>query len=123
MEKYTLNLDENKYILSISHTSNDNIELDLSEYDLSHLSAYKLVDGKLVLDETKLQELKLQEILVKNKEEISVLKSELATYDYIGTKIATGVATKEEYAKQIAYMETLRIKIRELEGNNVWAHK
>lgn len=44
------------------------------------------------------------------------LKQELATYDYIGVKIATGVATKEEYSEQIAYCETLREKIRELEN-------
>lgn len=46
---------------------------------------------------------------------IDVLKTELATYDYIGVKIAMGVTTKEEYAEQIAYTETLREKIRELE--------
>lgn len=43
-------------------------------------------------------------------------KAELATYDYIGTKIAMGVATREDYAEQIAYTETLRKKIRELEN-------
>ena len=50
--------------------------------------------------------------------EIETLKTELATYDYIGVKIAMGVATKEEYAEQIAYTESLREKIRELESNN-----
>lgn len=45
------------------------------------------------------------------------LKNELAEYDYIGTKIAMGVATVEEYAEKIAYTETLRRKIRELEEN------
>lgn len=52
-------------------------------------------------------------------DEILRLKEELATYDYIGIKIATGVATIEDYAKQIAYAESLRIKIRELEGDIV----
>ena len=47
--------------------------------------------------------------------QINVLKTELATYDYIGVKIAMGVATKEEYAEKIAYTETLRTRIRELE--------
>lgn len=47
--------------------------------------------------------------------EIQNLKQELATYDYIGIKIAEGVATREEYAEQIAYTEQLRQQIRELE--------
>ena len=46
---------------------------------------------------------------------IEMLKGELPQYDYIGVKIAMGVATKEEYAEEIAYTETLRNKIRELE--------
>lgn len=48
--------------------------------------------------------------------EIQMLKQELANYDYIGVKIAMGVATIEEYQEQIAYTEELRAKIRELEG-------
>lgn len=48
--------------------------------------------------------------------EIEALKEELSTYDYIGVKIAMGVATKEEYSKEIAYTEELRKKIRELEN-------
>ena len=48
--------------------------------------------------------------------ELEDLKQELATYDYIGIKIAEGVATREEYAKQIAYTENLRQRIRDLEN-------
>ena len=48
--------------------------------------------------------------------EIQALKQELASYDYIGVKIAMGVATVEEYQEQIAYTEKLRAKIRALEG-------
>ena len=48
--------------------------------------------------------------------EIEKLKRELATYDYIGVKISMGVSTREEYADKIAYTETLREKIRELEN-------
>lgn len=48
--------------------------------------------------------------------EIQALKQELANYDYIGVKIAMGVATTEEYQEQIAHTEKLRAKIRELEG-------
>lgn len=48
--------------------------------------------------------------------ELQDLKQELATYDYIGVKIAMGVATKEEYAEKIAYTEQLREQIRVLEN-------
>lgn len=48
--------------------------------------------------------------------EIQMLKQKLANYDYIGVKIAMGVATIDDYKGQIAYTEELRAKIRELEG-------
>lgn len=37
-------------------------------------------------------------------------------YDYIGVKLAMGVATKEEYAEEIAHTEVLRQQIRVLES-------
>ena len=49
------------------------------------------------------------------EEQLRQLKKEISSYDYIGVKIAMGVATREEYAEEIAYTETLREKIRELE--------
>lgn len=66
------------------------------------------------------RQFQIQQNLKTNKEEeikneISLLKLKLAEYDYIGVKIAMGVATKEEYADKIAYTETIRKKIRELE--------
>ena len=39
-EVYTLNLDKNNYVLSIAHTPNDNVELDLSSIDLKNISCY-----------------------------------------------------------------------------------
>lgn len=53
-----------------------------------------------------------QEILHK----LDSLYLEIKRYDYIGIKIATGVATIEDYAEQIAHMEELRKQIRELEA-------
>lgn len=50
-----------------------------------------------------------------NEEVIAKLKQELASYDYIGVKIAMGVATKEDYAEKIAYTEEIRQQIRALE--------
>ena len=113
---YTLNLDANNYVLSIAHTQNDNIELDLSSTDLEHLSCYQLINGSLILDEKKLNESKQKENKAAIEEQMATLKRELATYDYIGVKISMGVSTREEYADKIAYTETLREKIRELEN-------
>lgn len=53
-----------------------------------------------------------QEILHK----LESLYLEIKSYDYIGIKIATGVATIEDYAEQIAHMEESRKQIRELEA-------
>ncbi len=47
--------------------------------------------------------------------EIDLLKQELEKYDYIGVKIAMGVATKEEYSEEIEHTEEIRRRIRELE--------
>ena len=55
------------------------------------------------------------EVLLKIEE----LKRELATYDYIGVKIATGCATIEQYAEQIAYCEEIRKQIRKLKGETI----
>lgn len=49
----------------------------------------------------------------KNSRIIS-LKKKLAAYDYIGVKIATGVATIEDYKAEIAEAEELRKEIRTL---------
>ena len=48
--------------------------------------------------------------------QIDERKTKLAEYDYIGVKIAMGVATREEYAEQIAETERLRTEINELEN-------
>lgn len=46
---------------------------------------------------------------------IAELKALLKDYDYIGTKIATGRGTREEYAKEIAQMTEWANEINELE--------
>ena len=46
---------------------------------------------------------------------IAELKALLEDYDYIGTKIATGRGTREEYAKEIAQMTEWANEINELE--------
>ena len=77
---------------------------------------YEIVER--VIEEPSEKEL-LQREKAELEAEIEKLKQELAPYDYIGVKISMGVATKEEYADKIAYTETLRKKIRELESKLV----
>lgn len=115
MGKFTLNLDSNNYVLSIAHTKNDNVELDLSKYDLSNMSCYQFINGELVLDENKLSEieaLKEKDRLLKEKSE---LETWLSSHDYIGVKIATGRATIEEYATEIAEMTEKANRINDID--------
>ena len=113
--KYKLTLDENNYLESFVHMANeeDIYELNASEMKLDYLNCYKLVNDEVIFDEEKYNAL----VDTKTKEnEIARLKAELTKYDYIGTKIAMGVATKEDYADKIAHTEEIRKQIRILEG-------
>ena len=49
---------------------------------------------------------------------LTELRQRLDELDYIGVKIATGRATQEEYAAEIAEMETLAAEINAIEGGN-----
>ena len=74
----------------------------------------KWIDGEIVeMTEEEIQEFNTK---IPPIQQIELLKEELSTYDYIGVKIAMGVGNKEEYAEQIAYTETLRQQIRDLEN-------
>ena len=120
MEKYTLNLDSNNYVLSVAHTRNDSIELDLSKYDINHISCYRFMNGTLVLDETKLARVIKEEEGRERLFELSAEKAELEAWlkahDYIGVKIATGRATVEEYATEIAEMTAKANRINEIDA-------
>lgn len=83
MEKYTLNLDENNFILSIAHTINDDTELDLSKIELKFLNAYQLIDGEVVLNEERYNELKAEEEEIEKQIEIADLEEKLNETDYI----------------------------------------
>ena len=115
MEIYTLNLDSNNYVLSIGHTKDDSITLDLAKYDLTNLSCYRYVDGELILDEAKLNKIKSLEERDKLIEEKSDLEAWLSAHDYIGTKIATGRATVEDYTTEIALMTEKANRVNEID--------
>ena len=116
IERYTLNLDSNNYVLSIAHTQKDSVELDLSKYDLSHLSCYRFINGGLVLDEAKVSRLKAKEEKAKLTEEKAELEEWLSAHDYIGVKIATGRATIDDYADEIALMTEKAERINDIDA-------
>lgn len=80
---FTVNLDKDGFILSVSHTAGDNVSLNLEEMDLNHLNAYQLIDGKAVLNEEKLAELVAEEEQEAKYEEIYELEQNLNSTDYI----------------------------------------
>lgn len=102
--KYTVNLDENNYVLSIASTPNDNIELDLTGIDLSHLNAYQLLDNELVLDEVKLNELIAQEHQHEVDDEIFDLEQKLNSTDYIMAKMLEEIMALDKPLTFIADM-------------------
>lgn len=75
-----------------------------------------LVDGVAQTVEMTAEEIAELQVAVSPEVQIEQLKVELARYDYIGTKLAMGVATREEYAAEIAHTEVLRQQIRVLES-------
>ncbi len=47
--------------------------------------------------------------------QLDAAKQEIAKYDYIGIKIAMGVATTEDYSEEIEYTESIRQVIRDIQ--------
>lgn len=102
--KYTVNLDENNYVLSIANTPNDNIELDLTDIDLPHLNAYQLLDSELVLDEVKLNELIQEEHQREVNDEIFDLEQKLNSTDYIMARMLEEIMALDKPLTFIADM-------------------
>lgn len=80
---YTVNLNADRYIVSISHTKDDNVDIDLNLLDLRYLNAYRLINSEIVLDEVKKAEMVATEQQKAIDEEIADLKQKLNESDYI----------------------------------------
>lgn len=80
---YTVNTDQNGYILAVAHTENDNVELNLEQVETEYLNAYKLIDGVLEIDEDKKAELIKEEEQMAKETEILELEQDLNKTDYI----------------------------------------
>lgn len=114
---YIVHIDNNSYVIGLELTTSEKgVAVPDKIYNSQYQNCYKYIDGEFIFDNDKKEKLDND---LKNRLEIEKLKQELATYDYIGVKISMGVSTKEEYSDKIAYTETLREKIRELESKLV----
>lgn len=107
-----LKIDEGTDVKKYGGCQQNYVEMPLRTMD--NIPRYKYVDGECVLRSN--AEMLAEYVPIQKYRRITELKRELASYDYIGVKIATGVATREEYAQQIAYCEGLRVQIRALGG-------
>lgn len=125
---FTVNLDKDGFILSISHTAFDNVSLNLEEMDLNHLNAYQLIGEKAVLNEEKLAELVAEEEQKEKEIEIADLTSQLESSndDMLGfledlgsltnplTFISDLISLAKKYATLIANRKSIREQIEEL---------
>lgn len=132
--KYTLNLDENKYILSVGHTQNDNVEIDLSLLDFNYLTAYRFINSEIILDEQKKAELIAEETKRENENEIADLQGKLNETDYIISRTFEEIMSldssvtfivdfikilkefRTKYAEQLKNRKSWRQRIEELKG-------
>lgn len=111
--RFLIHVDSTNYVTGLELTTSENgVAVPDEVYTSQDQNCYKYIDGEFIFDNNKKEKLNNK---IRNQFEIEKLKRELATYDYIGVKISMGVSTREEYADEIAYTETLREKIRELE--------
>lgn len=131
---FTVNLDENKYILSISHTKNDNVDIDISLLDFRYLNAYRLINSEIILDEEKKAQMVEEEQKRADEDEIADLEQKLNSTDYIFAReleeitalsnpitfvadvIKTLVAYASKYKDVIANRKAWRERIEELRG-------
>ena len=129
---YTVNLDKDNFILSLSHTANDDVDLDLDQMDLVHIGAYQLIDGIAVLNQDKLAELIDEEEQESKDAEIFDLQEKLNQTDYIVSRafeevmsltnpltwvadvIKIMIKYSTKYAEQLANRKTWRERIEEL---------
>lgn len=129
---YTIDLDENNYILSVYHDMYDNVELDLSQLDMDHISAYQYIDNTPVLDQAKYDAMIAEEEEIAKEKEIVELQHNLDSTDYIIARTFEEVMAlnnpltfvsdfikilaqfKSQYADTLANRKTWRARIEEL---------
>ena len=131
---YTVTLDADRYIMSVSHTKEDNVDIDLDLLDLRYLNAYRLIDSEIILDEAKKAEMVAAEEQKAIDEEIADLKAKLNESDYIVANTFEQVMSldnaitfiadfikimadfRKKYADLLINRKNWRARIEELEG-------
>ena len=99
-------VDINEYNSGYGVVSREEDPINL--YDIDEVRAYCEANPDMVLTEHPLEE------RVKLEREKSTLERWLTAHDYIGTKIATGRSTIEDYAEEIAEMSAKAQRINEI---------
>ena len=131
---YTVILDSGRYIMSISHTKDDSVEIDMSLLDPHYLNAYRLIDSEIILDEAKKAEMIASEERKAIADEIADLKAKLNESDYIVANTFEQVMSldnavtfivdfikimadfRKKYADLLINRKNWRARIEELEG-------
>ena len=125
---YTVSLNENNYIMSVGHTANDNVELDLESMELEYLNAYQLIEGVAVLDEERKAEIIAENEEQEKQYEIITLTEQLKAtdedmLDFLErlfsfknplTFIADMINLMKDYATLVATRQDIREQIRRL---------
>lgn len=125
---YTVSLDENNYIMSVGHTSNDTVELDLESMELEYLNAYQLIEGQAVLDEEKKAEIiaeneeqekqmeiiTLTEQLKQTDEDMLDFLERLFSFKNPLTFLTDMINLMKDYATLVATRQDIREQIRRL---------
>jgi len=107
----------------------DNEKLIYQYSDDRSVYTEPIIEEPIVIEPTE-EELRIAEINVQLGalySQLSTVESEFSKLDYVGIKIATGRATIEEYAKEIALMnelatqkDALNAQIMVLKGELLW---
>lgn len=125
---YTISTDSEGYVLSISHTKYDNIELDLSEIDTEYLNAYFLDLQYLILDNDKKQKMIDEKQQEAKETEINMLKKYLSDTDYVISEtfektisLNNAVTFISDFIKILVQSKTKYSEI--LEQRKVWRNR
>ena len=133
---YTINFDNENFVLSIGHTINDNIEIDNLDEIGEYLTCCKVEGTKLVIDATKKAEYEASKTRVKTEERKAELHKLLNESDYLVARtfeqvmsctnpltfitdvIAVVTNFSAKYGDVIANRQTWRDELEAMEATN-----
>lgn len=127
---YTVSLDKDDFILSVAHTKNDSVSLNLEDMELEYLSAYQLINNEAVLNEERKAELIAEKENQEKEEQITelVMQLESSTDDLLEfiedlftlknplTFAADLFELRKNYKALVENRKSIREKIKKLKG-------